>query len=84
MNYRILVTVLVFLSIIFLPYWFYVPALILAMGFFPLFWEGVLLGFLIDVLYGQGIYAGFLSLIGLLMLLPLRERIRTHSSNTSL
>ena len=84
MNYRILATIFVFLSIIFLPYYVYVPALVLAMGAYPLYWEGVLLGFLIDILYGEGIYAGFLTLAGLVMLLPLRERIRTHSSNTSL
>ena len=84
MNYRHLATAFVFLSIIFLPYYIYVPALILAMGFFSLFWEGVFLGFLIDILYGEGVYAGLLTLAGLVILLPLRERIRTHSSNSSL
>lgn len=73
-------------SIILLPYWIYVPALVIAMAAFPLYWEGIVLGILIDVLYGAGIdsfstfifSAGFLSLLGLLMLLPLRERIRSH------
>ena len=77
-DYRLLTTILVFLSIIFLPYYLYVPALILAMAALPLFWEGMLLGFLIDILYGSGIHAGLLALLGLALLLPLRERIRTH------
>ena len=78
MSYRTLANLFLILAIIFLPYWFYVPALIVAMAFFPFFWEGVLFGFLIDILYGEGFSAGMLSLAGLLMLLPLRERLRSH------
>ena len=77
-DYRFLTTILVFLSIILLPYYIYVPALVLAMAALPLFWEGVFLGFLIDILYGSGVHASLLSLAGLVLLLPLRERIRTH------
>ncbi|MDO8424224.1 MAG: hypothetical protein Q7S54_01265 [bacterium] len=87
MSYRLIATILLILSIIFLPYWIYVPALVAAMAAFPLFWESILLGFLIDVLYGEKISslssfifsAGFLALAGLFILLPLRERLRSHA-----
>lgn len=87
MNYRPLATVALLLAIIFLPYWFYIPALLVAMAAFPLYWESILLGFLIDVLYGERINslyslawsASFLALIGLLLLIPLRARLRAHA-----
>lgn len=79
----------VFLSIIFLPYWLYLPLLGAAMIFFPFFWEGVLLALLIDVLYGGGVglatdFFSPLALVAtllLIVLLPLRERVRIHSLN---
>ncbi len=86
MNYRLIAIILLIVSIIFLPYWVYVPTLIIAMAVLPIFWEGILFGFLIDALYGQRISslstlvssAAFLALIGLLILIPLRKRIRSH------
>lgn len=78
MSYRYLATIALLVSIIFLPYWIYVPALVAAIAAFPLFWEGILLAFLIDILYGEGIYAGLLALGGLILLLPLRNRLRYH------
>ena len=89
MSYRPITTILLVVSIFFLPYWFYIPALVVAMAAFPLYWESILLGLLIDVLYGERIdsfsaflfSAGFLALAGLLILLPLRARLRSHASH---
>ena len=85
-NKRLLTTFFLMLAIVFLPYWLYVPALVLAMAFFPLYWEAILLSFLINVLYTPGWHTlwsiifspGFFSLVGLLLLLPLRRRLRAY------
>ena len=84
---RIIATVIIFLSIVFLPYWVYVPLLFLAIIFFPFFWEGVLYGFLIDAIYGEialsfgGVLTsyGFWSVIVLMALLPIKQRIRNYA-----
>lgn len=84
---RLFSTILIFLSIIFLPYWVYVPLIFLAAIVFPLFWEGIILGFLIDALYGRiglNFSAIFYSysfwiMILLLLLLPLRRVLRTYA-----
>lgn len=86
MNRRFLTAISTIIAIIFLPYWIYVPLLIFGMAIFPFYWEAILLGFLIDVLYGENIISlwslasssAFLVLVGLLILMPLRERLRTH------
>lgn len=91
-NLRLGVVLALLLAILFLPYWLYLPLLGGAMIVFPFFWEAILLAFLVDVLYGNGVggVAGLLSPMAfaatllLIVLLPLRERIRVHSSNTSL
>lgn len=77
-NLRLPSTIIIFFAILFLPYWIYIPALIVAMAALPLYWESIFLGFLIDILYGEGIYAGLLALGGLILLLPLRSRLRSH------
>lgn len=81
---RLISVFILFFSIILLPYWIYLPLLGAAMIFFPFFWEAVILALLIDVLYGGGIsdVSDFLSPMAfgatvlLIMLLPLRERVR--------
>lgn len=55
MIYRISAIFLGFLAIIFLPYWLYVPIVIILVALLPFFWEAVFFGFLIDVLYGKGV-----------------------------
>ena len=84
---RFLISVPVLLSIIFLPYWVYLPLLLVALVVVPLYWEGMILGFLMDVLYGSAIHPGIsfnftfalLSLMIILIMIPLRERIRIHA-----
>lgn len=76
MTHRILGSILVFFSIIFLPYWVYLPLIIIAIIAFPFFWEGIFLAFLIDILYGNGVETAFYALILLVLLIPIREHLR--------
>ena len=83
---RSIAIIIIFLSIILLPYWIYLPLLGAAMIFFPLFWEGIFLALLIDLLYGDGIGRvehllspmAFAATLLLIVLLPIRERIRVN------
>lgn len=83
---RALGFIVVLLSILTLPYWIYVPLLFIAIILFPFFWEGIFLAFLIDVIHGSGIEGfpslvspfAFYVLIALVILLPLRERLRSY------
>ena len=58
-NFRPVIALLLFILIVIAPYWLYLPALFFALLRFPLFWEGVLLAFLADVLYGANVYNNF-------------------------
>lgn len=67
-----------------MPFWIYIPAIVIAVIFFPFYFEAVVLGFLVDVLYGQHISQGlsfvfpfalFLSIF-IVVILPVRERLR--------
>lgn len=84
MTKRFVLTLLLLLSIIFLPYWLYLPGIFAAVIFLPMYWEGVFLGFLVDILYGEGVSLPFISpvalavLVALIILLPMRERLRTY------
>ena len=75
---RIVIDVILLLAIIFLPYYIYLPALLIAILVLPFFWEGILLGFLVDVLYGDGIRYGLWSLAVLLAVLPMRRFLRAY------
>lgn len=86
-NYRGLVTAGLLVAVLFLPYWIYVPAIFAAIMIYPMFWEGMILSFLVDALYGSGIetwgsifstYA-FWSLVILIIILPVRRRIRAYA-----
>ena len=85
---RILAIIIVFISILLLPYWLYLPILVIAIIFLPFFWEGILLALLSDILYGSGIELGrsilfsasFLVLALLIILLPIRKRLRLHDT----
>ncbi len=75
------------LAVIFLPSYVYLPALLAAIIVFPLFWEGILVGFLIDALYGPGLASfasifsmfAFYGLILVAILVPVRKSIRSHA-----
>ena len=85
MSYRPFVTALIIFSIIFLPYWVYLPVLLGAIIVFPLYWEALVASLLVDFLYGSGVPLwpiGFSTslcvLVALIILMPLRDRIRIH------
>ena len=84
MNRRLIVTLVLFLAIIAFPYWIYLPALGLAIFFLRFYWEGIILAFIVDVLYGHSPYMGlsfsfplaiYVSIF-VLILLPIHEQIR--------
>ena len=52
MTRRLLVSLVLLFSVLFLPWWVYTPLTILSMLVFPLFWEAVLFFLLSDLLYG--------------------------------
>ncbi len=82
-----MVTLMLVLLILAFPYWVYLPALGLSVLLLPLYWEAVFLGFLIDVFYGVRVHTGIslqypcalLVLLLILVLIPVRERIRSHA-----
>lgn len=51
LNKRIFASIFLFLSLIILPWWFYIPIGILITIFIVNYWEIIIFGFLIDVLY---------------------------------
>lgn len=85
---RILGSVVIFASILVLPYWVYIPVLFFGIILFPFFWEGIPLAFLIDVIHGSGMEVlsalvsplALSALIALIVLLPIRESLRFHTS----
>jgi len=86
MSRRLTGSLIVFLSILIFPYWIYIPVLCVAVIVFPFFWEGILLAMFIDFIYGSGIESfsallfsvSFYILILLILLVPLRTRIRSY------
>ena len=52
MALRILVSVLLLFSVLFLPFWVTVILALAGMIYFPVYWEAVALFFLSDLLYG--------------------------------
>ncbi|KKT14657.1 MAG: hypothetical protein UV94_C0009G0006 [Parcubacteria group bacterium GW2011_GWC1_43_30] len=86
MTRRILCSVVILASILFLPYWIYIPVLFVGTILFPFFWEGIFLAFLIDAIHGSGmgVFPSLISpltlsvLIVLVALLYIRERLRSY------
>ena len=83
---RVLGSAVILVSILLLPYWVYVPVLFIGVILFPFFWEGILLVFLVSVIHGSemAILPSLVSplalslLIVLILLLPLRESLRSY------
>jgi hypothetical protein len=83
MNLRTLSRIVLLIAILAFPFWIYLPLLVIAVLFFPFYIEGVIGGFLIDVLYSNApIYIGFsfpfalIMAVVLVISLPLRDYIR--------
>ena len=86
MNKRILLTAGLFLCVVFLPYWVYVPAVLAALVLLPFYWEAVPLALVADVLYGGahpafdlGFPFAIMALLLVLVMIPARERLRLHA-----
>ncbi len=87
MTKRIITSLVLFLSVLFLPYWVYLPLLFIAIALFPIYWEGIIFALLSDALYGGAfenlgaIFSslGFYALIVAIVFIPLRERLRYHA-----
>ena len=79
MTYRTLGIMVVLVSILVLPYWFYLPVLFIAMVLRPFFWEGILFAFLIDTVYGSGIETAISALVILIIMLPFRDSLRAYA-----
>jgi hypothetical protein len=84
MTRHIFASLIIFLSILFFPYWIYIPILFVAIIIVPFFWEGVLFVLMIETI-SLGKVEMFTSLISpltisallvLIILLPIRERLR--------
>ena len=73
---RLIGFVFVLFSILFLPYWFYAVSLFVVIVIFPFFWEGILLGFLVDIVHGSSTEIAIYALILLIIILPVRENLR--------
>jgi len=81
---RVITVIVLVLSIVLLPYWLYLPALVISMVYFRLFWEGIALAFLVDALYGYGTWFSHYqfsvyALIIFLILLPIRDNLRFNA-----
>ena len=84
---RILFSLMTLLGVVMLPYWIYLPLLLIGVIIFPFFWEGILLGLLADALFGPGfssqrtvlLSVGFYALTLNIVLLPVREKLRHHA-----
>jgi hypothetical protein len=80
-GYRPFATAALFLAVVFLPYWAYVPLIVAGALLLPFYWEAIILGFAIDTLYGtRGFFPAALAAAALVALfIPLRERLRLIS-----
>lgn len=89
MMLRIAFSVLLLLSILFMPFWVSVVLALLGMLYFSLFWEAVLLLFLSDLLYGIKetklfniyFFSFILSLIILLSIEFLKKKLKFYKEN---
>ena len=78
---RILALVLLLLSIIFLPYWIYLPLLAITAIMLPFYWEALVLAVVIESLYGVGSMHISVSILFLLIImLFVRDKMRINLS----
>jgi hypothetical protein len=75
---RHMVSAALFLSVLFLPYWFYGSAILVAALLLPFYGEAIILGFLIDTLYGTHVWFPTACVAAgvVVLLIPVRERLR--------
>ena len=86
MTLHIFGSLIVFFSILFSPYWIYIPVLLAAIVVVPFFWEGILFALMIETISLGKVEMltslvsplTVLALIVLIVLLPIREKLRLH------
>ncbi|MBI2673709.1 MAG: hypothetical protein HYX23_00290 [Candidatus Zambryskibacteria bacterium] len=86
MIYRLVGYILILVSILFLPYWVYLPVLFTGIIFFRFFWEGIVLAFLIDAVHNvlpatlitPVSPLTFAVLAALIIMLPVKENMRSY------
>lgn len=87
MNKRLICTIVLVIALMAFPYWIYLPLIFVASIVFPFYWEGIILAFLVDVLYGVQTHStisfvypfAIIASIIILVMLPIRERIRFNA-----
>jgi hypothetical protein len=87
MNKRTLLTLLLIVLVLVGPYWLYLPALLLLAVFMPYYWEGLIIAFFVDVMYGTYSHKfvnfyypyAFIILLAILTSFIIRRRIRIHA-----
>ncbi|CAN5151928.1 hypothetical protein BH11PAT1_BH11PAT1_5890 [soil metagenome] len=81
---RSYIHVIILVALIAFPFWIYVPLIVVATLYEPFFYEAIIYGFFIDILYGAQTYNSYtlvfpfalgLSIL-VVTLLPLRQYIR--------
>lgn len=84
---RILASIIILISILFMPFWLSIIFAVLGLIFFSFFIEGILLMFLSDLLYGSASVrfdnSVFIYLIGFSILLVLIEFLKIKMKVTS-
>ncbi|MEK7194569.1 MAG: hypothetical protein AAB660_02690 [Patescibacteria group bacterium] len=84
---RILFTLIVFLALIVTPYWIYFPLILIGIVLFPFYLEAILLGLIVDLVYGGGANSnalfgfpfGIVVAILIFFTAPLREYLRFNA-----
>jgi hypothetical protein len=87
MGYRILSTLFLILSVLFLPFWLQALFFVLAAFYFSIYWEGVVVFLISDLIFAQntpklfGILYGalILSLLFLLAIEILKKKLRYYN-----
>ncbi|MDB5254392.1 MAG: hypothetical protein JWL80_458 [Parcubacteria group bacterium] len=81
---RAVSTVVCAVLILAFPAWIYIPALCIPIALFDFYWEGIILAFFIDVMYGTRVHTGISlyfpfaesAAVLVLLLLPIKRRLR--------
>ncbi len=77
---RFLLELVLLLAIVFLPWWVSVAYAVFLLFYFKIFYEIVVFGLLIDLLYGKGDYQFAIFFFGLLILSALiKPRLKLYS-----
>ena len=77
-NMRPSFSIVALILILSTPYWLYLPFIFVGIVVFPLYVEAIVLGAVVDTVYG-GFSLGITSTLLVLIALPLRKHFRFHA-----